>query len=466
MAVLTYDDSQRKITITDLTDSEPCVAFVANNEAPTDWDGFVTMGKENTNINGKDGYLVCPNLSEFFISKYGRYVLVENQTTISSIVCEEAPKLHVDYVSGTTDNAKFTEILNRMLQRVPEGFDKREGSVIYDALAPCARELSTMYGEITTYLDNTFAGTADREWLIKRGQEIGITPNEATYAVRKAEFLPTTVDVAIGERFSFDNSAFFTVTEKLEEAGIYQVTCETAGEIGNSGTGRLLPVQYINGLESANLLADVVVYGEEEEDTEAFRQRYFDTLPTMSLDGNVAQYSKWCREYEGIGNYKIFPEWNGKNTVKVSILSSENTLASAELIEEFQTYLDPNDSAIDDDKEATDYPQGRGVGMGKAPIGAIVTVSTAKERSIKVWAMITLKEGYEQPVGLEDEIKEYLKSLNYTRNLISYVAISALIQNNVSIDTVLDVTLNDTKENVTLNDEEIAKLSSFTYEAV
>lgn len=466
MAVLTYDDSQRKITITDLTDTEPCVAFVANNEVPTDWNSFVTMGKENTNINGKDGYLVCPNLSEFFISKYGRYVLVENQNTISSIVCEEAAETHVDYVSGTSDNAKFTEILNRMLQRVPEGFDKREGSVIYDALAPCARELSTMYGEITAYLDNTFAGTADREWLIKRGQEIGITPNEATYAVRKAEFLPTTVDVAIGERFSFDNSVFFTVTEKLEEAGIYQVTCETAGEIGNSGTGRLLPVQYINGLESANLLADVVVYGEEEEDTEVFRQRYFDTLPTMSLDGNVAQYSKWCREYDGIGNYKIFPEWNGKNTVKVSILSSENTLASTQLLQEYQNYLDPNDAPINDLITAEDYPQGRGVGMGKAPIGAIVTVTTASEKNIDINTMVILREGYKAPVGLEDEIREYLKGLNYTRTIVSYVAISALIQNNESIDTVLDVTLNGAKTNLELGEEEIAKLNKFTYQVM
>ena len=33
------------------------------------------------------------------------------------------------------------EILKRMLARVPNKFDKREGSVIYDALAPVAYEL-------------------------------------------------------------------------------------------------------------------------------------------------------------------------------------------------------------------------------------------------------------------------------------------------------------------------------------
>ena len=35
----------------------------------------------------------------------------------------------------------FEAILERMLGRVDDSFDKREGSVIYDALAPAAVEL-------------------------------------------------------------------------------------------------------------------------------------------------------------------------------------------------------------------------------------------------------------------------------------------------------------------------------------
>ena len=36
----------------------------------------------------------------------------------------------------------FDEIMERLLERVPDTFDKREGSVIWDALAPAAYELS------------------------------------------------------------------------------------------------------------------------------------------------------------------------------------------------------------------------------------------------------------------------------------------------------------------------------------
>lgn len=351
----------------------------------------------------------------------------------------------------------FDTILQRMLDRVPNTFDKREGAVIYDALAPAARELANMYDAIDEKLRNTFAGTADREWLIKRCQEIGISPNPATYAVRKGVFTPATLEIAIGERFNFDDLNF-VVIEKLETAGEYALQCETIGTAGNYGTGALIPIQYIKGLETATLTSTVMIYGENEEETEALRQRYFDTLPTMTLDGNVAQYSKWCREFGGIGNFKIFPEWNGKNTVKVSILSSENTVANKALIDDFQEYLDPPTGTINDTPTAEGYPQGRGLGMGKAPIGAICTVTTATKKTINVQATVLLREGYDQPVGLQQQLIDYLKTLNYVRDTVSYVAISAVFANNESIDVVLDVTVNGGKTNITLGDEEIAEL--------
>lgn len=359
---------------------------------------------------------------------------------------------------------EFEEILQQMLDKVPNTFDKREGSVIYDALAPAARELANMYLAIDERLKNTFAGTADREWLINRCAEIGIAPFEATYAIRKGVFSPSTLEIAIGERFSFED-VNFVVTEKLE-AGVYSLQCEEAGAVGNLGVGYMIPINYIQGLETAELTGEIIIYGEDEEDTEALRQRYFDTLPTMTIDGNIAQYEKWCREYAGIGNYKIFSEWNGKNTVKVSILSSENTPASSQLIEDYQNYLDPPTGTINDTLTAPDYPQGRGVGMGKAPIGAIVTVSTATEVPVNVSAKVILRTGYDRVVGLEDEITAYLHGLNYERTIVSYVAISAVIQNNASIDTVVEVTINGGTENVELSEEEIAKLGTTNFEVV
>lgn len=341
------------------------------------------------------------------------------------------------------------EILQRMLERIPNKYDKREGSVIYDALAPVAYEMEQILLDYETKLRNTFAGTADRDGLIKRCAEAGILPFEATYAIRRMVTTPTNIDVTIGERFRYDGLNFIVV-EKVED-GLYNIQCEEKGSKGNFGTGNLIPVNYIQGLETAKLIDDVVIYGEDEEETEALRERYFATLPTMTLDGNISQYSKWCREFEGVGNYKIFPTWNGINTVKVSILSSENTPASDELIEEFQEFLDPNSE---------------GLGEGKAPIGAMVTVTTAKGINVDVTAQLTLKSGFVEPLNLREKILEYLKGINYNRNFVSVIAISSIIQNCDGVDVVIDTQLNGGKENIPLTIEEVAVLNNLNIEVV
>ena len=333
----------------------------------------------------------------------------------------------------------FEAIMERLLERVPDTFDKREGSVIWDALAPAAYELSLVYADMEAKRRNTFAGTADREGLIECCKEIGITPNPATYAVRQGIFTPLDLELTVGARFNFEDLNFM-VTEKISD-GVYALTCETLGTAGNYGTGTLIPIEYIKGLQTAILADEVLIYGEEEEETEVLRQRYFDTLPTFTIDGNIAQYEKWCKNFPGIGKFKIFPTWNGKNTVKISILSAENTLASKTLIDDFQEYLDPGK---------------QGLGNGQAPIGAVVTVTTAAEKKVNISAQLILKAGYTQPLGLEDELQAYFNSVNFSRNFISYIAVGAIFQNNESVDSVVGMTINGGQVDVHLGNEEIA----------
>ena len=53
------------------------------------------------------------------------------------------------------EEVTYEEILERMLERVPDDMDKREGSLIYDALAPAAIELQIMYIELDVILKET-----------------------------------------------------------------------------------------------------------------------------------------------------------------------------------------------------------------------------------------------------------------------------------------------------------------------
>lgn len=83
----------------------------------------------------------------------------------------------------------YSFILQRMLHRVSDDVDKREGSVIYDALAPAAAELSEMYAQLDANQVLLFADTAAGEWLERRTAEFGVERQPATFAQRQGEFL-------------------------------------------------------------------------------------------------------------------------------------------------------------------------------------------------------------------------------------------------------------------------------------
>ena len=117
------------------------------------------------------------------------------------------------------ENVTFNTIMEDMLARVPSTMDKREGSVIWDALAPCAVELQNLYIALDTVLNETFADTASIFYLAKRAAERGISQKLASNAVLKGEFTPVNLELSIGARFSCD-SLNYVVTEKSATVSI------------------------------------------------------------------------------------------------------------------------------------------------------------------------------------------------------------------------------------------------------
>ena len=180
------------------------------------------------------------------------------------------------------ENITYEMILQRMLDRVPDKLDKREGSVIWDTHSPTAIELQILYIELDAILREAYGDTASREFLILRCRERGIIPYPKTQAILKGKFMPIDIDV-IGKRFSI-GEINYKVTEKISD-GEYRVQCETAGVIGNQYLGDMIPIEYIDRLASAEL-TEVLIPGEEEEETETLRKRYFASFDEKSFGGN------------------------------------------------------------------------------------------------------------------------------------------------------------------------------------
>ena len=233
---------------------------------------------------------------------------------------------------------------------------------------------------------------------------------------------------------------------------MYELGCETAGSAPNNTKGTLTPITDApQGLEYAELVG-VIIEGENETTDDDIRIAYINHINKIGTDGNVRQYLQWCAEYDGIGNAKVFPLWNGANTVKVSILSSSNKKASDELIQEFQKYLDPGTT---------------GMGDGIAPIGAFVTVSTAEEVPFNFTADITLSAGAsDTETKINKSLTEYLAKMAYTRSKVAYLNLAAIILGTDGVETVTNLKINGGTSDLSLDDEQIPVLGTTDWAVV
>ena len=353
------------------------------------------------------------------------------------------------------EHLTYEAILSRMIERVTKKYpnlDTREGSLIFNALAPAAVELAIMYTELDNVLSESFVGTASRDYLLIACEQMGIDTStfDANAGVHKAEF---DVEVPINSRWNCDLYNYM-VTEfigKNTKTNFYEykLICETTGTGPNNQTGTLLPITDINATVQHAELVECLIEGENETSDEDIKTAYFDFVNSVATDGNVSQYIKWCNEFDGIGNARVFSLWNGPNTVKVSILSASNGVASTELIEKFQNHLDPGST---------------GMGDGIAPIGAIVTVNTATPVPITVSATVMLSDGYNDTSVIDKQLQSYFAEIAYKKNVLSYMSVGAEILKTEGVEFVSNLTINGKTSDVVLGDEQIPVLSTATWE--
>lgn len=347
---------------------------------------------------------------------------------------------------GQTEEA----ILGRLLARIPDTMDKREGSVIYDALAPAANELAQMYVELDTNISLVFPNADNEEYLDSAVAWSGIVRKAATKAQWRGKFYNSQdvlMDVLIGSRYSIEDLNYI-VLSKLG-VGQFVVECETAGVVGNQFSGSLLPIDFINGLARAELV-DLLVSGEDTETGEALYDRYQDRVSKPITSANKNQYVNWAREVPGVGDAKVFPLWNGEGTVKVVILNNDKRSPSAAVVQAVQTYIDPTQD---------------GHGEGAAPIGPVVTVVGATEVAINISTRVelardaTVADVKEQ---LEVSIAKYIEGLAFsdTDTLVRITRIANLILDVPQVIDYFDLTINGLTGNIQVPLDSVAVLGT------
>ena len=350
-----------------------------------------------------------------------------------------------------SDEMTFDYIMNRMLDSVPDTVDKREGSIIYDALAPAAAELAKCYMELDVVMDETFVDTASLQYLMLRCKERGIAIQGETAAVIEGAFTPSSVELSAGLRFNCDEMNY-TIIEKISN-GHYKLEAETLGTAGNKYSGLLLPIQAVNGLETAQIVA-VLIPGEDGDTADALREKYYASIDGEAFGGNVADYREKVNAITGVGGVKVYPVWNGGGTVKLAIIASDYTAPSATLVNKVQTEIDPE--------------QNHGEGLGLAPIGHTVTVTGVTYTDITIVAAVTFATGWSWASAksqIETAVADYFADLAKTweDTETTIVRISQIETRILALDCVVDVTdttVNGGTKNLELAADKIPRLST------
>lgn len=295
---------------------------------------------------------------------------------------------------------------DKALEKVPSNIDSREGSIIYDALAPSAYSFAEVILYIRQWILDSYTQTATDQYLDYRGQERGLTRIAASNAVVTGRFLDRDgkpAAVVVGDRFaSIGPLPFFYAVSKVNDDGTGQLTSETTGDAPNHYIGQILPITPNDDVADAQII-EISVPARNVETDDEFRKRILANYNVNAYGGNVADYQDMVAQLHTVGAVQIYPTWAGGGTVKLVILDNDFSPPSDQLIHDVQAAIDPQDMPGD--------------GYGLAPIGHTVTVIGPTERKIDVVVTVQTDGSVqvdEVRTQIKDAIEGYFDSVRRT----------------------------------------------------
>ena len=307
----------------------------------------------------------------------------------------------------------FDYWLELVLSYVPENIDKREGSIIYDAVAPAAMVLAEQSLQLANIVKQTYVKTADDEYLDYRAVEYGTARYPATYTKALARAVGDTEDgtvdnIRVGDRFASvqDEPVFYKVSY-VNENKTFVLTAETAGTGPNSYIGQVLPVTPNDRITYAEII-EVSAPARDTETDDHLRARLLAENRWLAYGGNVADYLDMTSKIHDVGATQVYPTWDGAGTVKLVILNNDLMPASQTLIKKVKEEIDP------EDKETQGY--------GLAPIDHRVTVVAPETFKVDITMNVTIADSANVDTikaNIKTSLEELFKSLRKDWNTVN-----------------------------------------------
>lgn len=342
------------------------------------------------------------------------------------------------------DDKTQNNIMIDLVEAVDSDINKEEGSLIDHSFRGAAAEFEQAYINLAMIDQNGYAKTADREHLILRAAERGVSPYLSTNAIWRAVF---NTDVPLNSRFSAGESTYICIEK--EESQTYKIMCEQRGTSGNKTQEALSPIAYIEGYEQGKL-TELLTPARDEEKTEDFRARYFSIISAaQAFGGNRAQYKQAIHDIEGVGACKIYRVTEDERRIKIYFLNSLYAAPDETLVSKVQQIMDPLEK--------------QGEGEGQAPLFHTVDIMPCAQEVINIESEITIDTGYAWEDMLPDvraAVDKYFLELAQNWENEEYITVRILKINAAiaGVEGVVDVQktlLSGRAENAILNQNTI-----------
>lgn len=336
-----------------------------------------------------------------------------------------------------------SEILAEMLDGVRYDVDKREGSIVYDMLAPSAHRWELVGFALDAILELGFIETASGEYIDKRANEQGLTRKEA----EKAKGVVTVT----GKAKTVIPSGFVLMTEEglefltdesatIPDDGKVKINCTAAsgGILYNVAANKVVLFEETALEITAVNNEQPFVGGINRETDDELRARYLTKVRNPVGSGNVYHYQEWALSVSGVTKAKVFPLWNGNGTVKVVVTGQNGRAPSEEILTAVRDAIAAN-----------------------APIGATVTVVSVEEIALSVSATVELINGA-TVLDVQDAIKKAIDAYITEALAEGVVRVNRIGEAILSVDNVADygnIKLNGSSANIPLNTEQSLYLS-------
>lgn len=342
-------------------------------------------------------------------------------------------------------------ILERMLSAMRDDVGKRQGDIAYDLSDPAAQEFAQAYSALDTTLGYAFLNEdMPSDLLTLAASDFGVDRKSAIKARGKVTLTgPEGQAVPKGTQVRTDDGVYFaTLTNAILTQGTATVEVEALAG-GTSGNVAVSEINTMVGdLTGVVSVTNALAFdsGVDEESDASLLQRVYDKVRKPATSGNVYHYEQWARSIAGIGAARVYPTWNGPNTVKVVLLGDDKRTPAQTIIDEVVAHINT-----------------------EKPIGAIVTTVGAVEVPVNISATLTLAPNADVSqvqTAIETALHAYLDSLAFVDTAVRYTRVAAILLDVPQVVDYADLTINGGTANVQVTDEQVAVLGTVSIDAV